>query len=150
MLMGFFDMEALHTHEHHELLTSFPEHIVTPTRYWLQLGGRHGNQNVSLMTDTVHRFIHALVSHSIAGQDDCIGKVTITDLFILYSIFERVPIHLGYVLADYLVHQGTHTRLKTITTGTYITRLIIEVDLVSTSPDSSQAPTSWKSIGTPN
>ncbi|KAJ0962269.1 hypothetical protein J5N97_030097 [Dioscorea zingiberensis] len=125
MLMGFYDKDAFHT----RLLTSFPEDIITLTRYWLQLGGCHGNQNTSYMSDLVHRFILALVSRSIAGQDDNTGKVTISDLFILYSIFERVPIHLGYVVADYLVHQGTHTRLKTITAGPYITRLIIGMGL---------------------
>ncbi|KAJ0985465.1 hypothetical protein J5N97_003821 [Dioscorea zingiberensis] len=120
-------MESLHTR--HELLTTFPKHIITPTRYWLQLGGRHGNQNASLMTNMVHRFIHALVSRSIVGRDDSTGKVIVTDLFFPYSIFERVPIHLGYVLSDYLVHQETHTRFKTITAGPYITRLIIGLGL---------------------
>ncbi|KAJ0962200.1 hypothetical protein J5N97_030028 [Dioscorea zingiberensis] len=81
------------------------------------------------MSDPVQRFIHALVRRSIAGRDDSTGKVTISHLFTLYSIFERVPIHLGYVLTDYLVHQGTHTRLKTITAGPYITRLIISMGL---------------------
>ncbi|KAJ0965249.1 hypothetical protein J5N97_026387 [Dioscorea zingiberensis] len=106
LLMSFYDREALHTREHREFLTSFPDHIITAGRYWVQLGGRHGNNKVILMSDPVRRFIHALVSRSIAGRDDSTGKVTVTDLFILYNIFERIGL-VGHVGGRYkLIGQG--------------------------------------------
>ncbi|KAJ0985422.1 hypothetical protein J5N97_003778 [Dioscorea zingiberensis] len=135
MLMGFYDRKALHTRELRELLTTFPDHIIMAARNWVQLGGCHENHKASLMFNPVHRFIHALVSRSISGRDDSTGVVTVTDLFILYSILERVPIHLGYVFVDYLVHQGTHTRLRTITAGPYITCLIIGMGLEEKTED---------------
>ncbi|KAJ0967993.1 hypothetical protein J5N97_024910 [Dioscorea zingiberensis] len=120
--MGIYDQDYLRI-PGTRLLTSFPGHIISHSRYWQQLGGGP-NKKASSMTDPVHRYIHALVSRTIAGRTDSTGVVTVSDRFLLYSIFERTPIHLGYVLADYIAHQGQSHKHKHIIAGPYITRLI--------------------------
>ncbi|KAJ0963137.1 hypothetical protein J5N97_028259 [Dioscorea zingiberensis] len=89
MYMGFYDLESIHTSQYKELLTALPEHIITPSRYWLHLGGCYGNNKASLISDPVHCYIHALISRTIAKRDDSMGVVTDTEHFLLYNIFER-------------------------------------------------------------
>ncbi|KAJ0963094.1 hypothetical protein J5N97_028216 [Dioscorea zingiberensis] len=91
MYMGFFNREFIHTREYKELLTAFPEHIITPSRYWLQLGERYRNNKASLMSDLVHRYIHALVSRTIAGRDDSIDIVTSTSASYCTSFSSECP-----------------------------------------------------------
>ncbi|KAJ0963128.1 hypothetical protein J5N97_028250 [Dioscorea zingiberensis] len=117
------------TPEYNGTLTAFPERTISSVSFWVQLGERHDNNKASLITDPVHRYIHALISRTIAGRSDNCGVVIVTDRLFLYSIIERVPIHLRYVLADYLAHQRQSTRLTDIHAGPYSTSLIIGMGL---------------------
>jgi len=45
---------------------------------------------------------------------------------------QRVPLHLGHIVAEYIRHQGQYARVGVIFCGPYITRLIIGIGLLDT------------------
>lgn len=68
--------------------------------------------------------MQAVIARSFAGQADNTGVVGWQESLFLYSITERDPIHLDYMLADFIAHQGQHVSLGAIFAGPYIMRLI--------------------------
>lgn len=56
----------------------------------------------------------------ITGRVDNTGVVGWQELLFLYSMTEHRPIHLGYMLADFIAHQGQYVRLCMIFSGPYI------------------------------
>lgn len=51
-------------------------------------------------------YVHSIIAHSIVGRADDTGVVGRQELLFLYSITERCPIHLGYILAEFIAHEG--------------------------------------------
>lgn len=46
------------------------------------------------------------------------------ELYLMQSMVDYCPIHLGHMLVDFLAHQGQHVGLSAIFTELYITRLM--------------------------
>lgn len=43
---------------------------------------------------------------------------------------QRVPIHMGYIVADYISHQSQYLRIGTLFVGPYITWLLFKIGLL--------------------
>lgn len=50
--------------------------------------------------------MYAVITHSFVGLSDNTGVVGQHELLFLYSMTERHPIHLGYMLVDFIAHLG--------------------------------------------
>lgn len=74
--------------------------------------------------------MHAVIAHSFEGRDDSTRVLGQKELLFLYSMVERCPIHLGYMLVDFISYQGQHILLGEIFTGPYIMRWIKGMGLV--------------------
>lgn len=71
-----------------------------------------------------------MLTRGTRGRLDLTGVGSLSDLLMLYNIFERYPLHLGYFFANMLAHQGYYVCLGAIFTGPYITRLIRGMGLI--------------------
>ena len=131
VFLGIYTHDFALSIDFQHLPLDFPSHM-TPSAYWktLNIGTNPDSKRASLLKNPAHRYIHALLTRTIAGRADSTSVVTRSDLLLLYSIVERLPIHLGYIMADLISHQGHYPRLAKIFTGPYITRLIRGMGLI--------------------
>ena len=62
-------------------------------------------------------YAHAVMSRSLAGRADNSGMIGWQELYFLYNMIKRCLIHLGHVLANFLICQGQLMRLSAIFAG---------------------------------
>lgn len=89
-----------------------------------------GLTKTSFIVDPTLWYIHAVIAQSFAGRANSQGVVGKQELLYLYSRTQRKPLYLGFILAEFLSHQGQHTRLSSIITGPYITHFIQGIWLI--------------------
>ena len=68
--------------------------------------------------------IHTLLSRSLIRQEDSIGVVSARDILYLYSMVERITIHLGYEIVNFIKHHAHNLKVSVIFVGPYIMRLL--------------------------
>lgn len=61
------------------------------------------------------------MASTFASREDSTGVVMQHEFLFLYNLVEHRPIHLGYVLANFLAHQGQHVCPGAIFADPYIT-----------------------------
>lgn len=83
-----------------------------------------GLTKATCIVDLALCYIHAVIARSFAGKADSQGVIGGHELLYLYTITEHRPFHLGFILAEFLTHQGQYTRLSSIFAGLYTTYLI--------------------------
>ena len=78
--------------------------------------------------------MHKLLVHTISGRRESTGVVSRRDLFYIYSMREKVAIHLGHAWAWYLDSQASRPRAGAVCCGPYITRLARNLGLFNRLP----------------
>ena len=76
-----------------------------------------------------YKYIHALLSKIVTSHGDITGVLGRLDLLYLHSMTSE-PVHLGYVVADYIRHQRQYRRMSVLFAGTSITHLIRGMGLI--------------------
>ena len=67
----------------------------------------------------VHYYVRTLLSRTIAGRGDNTGVINHSELYMMYSMTEWYPIHLGPILANLIARQAQHALFGTIFEGPY-------------------------------
>ncbi|WP_375645352.1 hypothetical protein, partial [Bartonella sp. CL5QHWL] len=120
------------TEEYENLPADYPV-TLTPQRAYRAVCGLGQYEPVVSKATSLslpsNRYIHAILTRSVSGRGDSTGLLNRQDLLYLYSMVKNVPLHLGYVLAEYLRHQGQYARVGVIFAGPFITRLLIGMGL---------------------
>lgn len=102
-------MDFINIEEYTQLSSDYPFGI-TPSRVCRILHGdfqyEPGSIKAILLIRPAHRYIHAILSKSVNGWGESTGALSKIDLLYLYSMVLSFLIHLGYILVDYLQHQG--------------------------------------------
>ncbi|KAJ0483846.1 hypothetical protein HanIR_Chr13g0669201 [Helianthus annuus] len=81
--------------------------------------------------DPLYHYMHLVIAKTIRGRMTNSVRVTATDLFLLYSIFESIPCNIAHSLASYF-NQYTPQRLpRNLMGGSYITRLAKSLEFLS-------------------
>ncbi|KAK8952718.1 ABC transporter C family member 13 [Platanthera guangdongensis] len=107
----------------HEFPTGVP-----PSKFWQSITRRNLLYEARAAKSTqicspALRYIQHLIGHSINGRAMNQNVAGWQDLLYLFSMHRRVPLHLGRVLAHYLLRQATYLPLKSIGGSHYITRI---------------------------
>lgn len=84
----------------------------------------------SFLNSPTLRYVHGVMARSFSWQASNTSVVGRQELLFLHSLTKHHPLHLRYVLAKFIIHQGKHTLLGTIFVRPYITRLIRGVGLM--------------------
>jgi len=123
-------MRTNQTEEYESLPADYPG-TLTPQRAYRAVCGlgqyEPGVSKATSLSQPSYRYIHAILTRSVSERGDSTGVLSRQDLLYLYSMVKSVPLHLGYVLAEYLRHQGQYARIGVIFAGPFITRLLIRM-----------------------
>ena len=79
------------------------------------------------MNRRAYKYIHALLS---SGHGDSTGVFSCLDLLYLHSMTRSEPVHLWYIVADYIRYQRQYHCMGMLFAGTHITCLIRRMGLV--------------------
>jgi len=105
--LGLYEEAFTQTEDYEQLPTDYPGSL-TPQRVYRALcGGREykpGISKASCLTHTAHRYVHAILSRSVSGRGDSTGVLSRHELLYLHSMVQRVPLHHGHIVAEYLRH----------------------------------------------
>ena len=109
---------GLYTHEETsqpvvlDSLCRYPDGV-TMDLIWRQIADGRNFQaanklKATYLWDPLHRYMHRVIAHSIAGHKVTSGGVIINDVFCLYCLITRTQCNMAYMLADYLTsNMGT-------------------------------------------
>lgn len=120
--LGIYTEEEVKSPIFTHALTQCPSNIQD---YWFMhstSGVWCKNNNSTTFRDPRYRYIHRVLANTIRGRTSNRHRVSSTDLYHLYSIFESRPCNIALSLALYFEHYRTH-HPKNLMGGAYITRL---------------------------
>ena len=89
---------------------------------------------LSVLRSPLLSYMHRLLAQSINATRDSPGVVGEHDLFYLYSMRERYPIHLGYAVANFIMGQAQRRKTAALYAGHFITHLVRGMGLWSELP----------------
>ena len=72
----------------------------------------------------MYRYLYVLLSHTLTEWGDNTEVMPWMDILFRYIMIKWVQLHLGYIVADYLIHQGQCPRIKILFTWPYINELV--------------------------
>lgn len=132
LLFGIYDTDFTSTPQCKKFLIDFSP-SVTLRGIWQCL--RHnrsyelGLSKISFLTCLAHKYVHTVMAHSFTTRADTTIIVGRQELLFLYSITQSRPIHLGYIMANFIVCQDQHVHMGTIFLRLYTMRLIKGIGL---------------------
>ena len=88
------------------------------------------NNDSKTFKDFLYQYMHRVISNTIRGRTSNPHRVSTTDLFHLYSIFESVPCNIAHGLASYFEYYDAR-RPKNLMGGSYITRLAKSLGVIN-------------------
>lgn len=108
LLLGPYDVHFTLTQQYKDLLIGFhvkviPAHL-PPLKQQAKL--RAGLTKVTFQCWLGHRYMHMVIARLITYQGNNIVVVRRQELYFLHDMVRYHPIHLGHVLADFIVHKG--------------------------------------------
>ena len=125
--MGLYTEEFVSSPAYRQLATCFPRRE-SMSAYWWQVsrGPEYAptRSKGSTLRSPVLRYMHRLLAQSINARRDSPGVVGEHDLFYLYSMRERYPIHLGYAVANFIMGQAQRRKTAALYAGHFITHLV--------------------------
>ena len=74
-----------------------------------------------MLSHPAYRYIHALLTRTVAGCGYSTGVLGRLNLLYLHSMAQSEPIHLEYIVPDYIRHQRQYHRVEVLFACTYIT-----------------------------
>ena len=100
--IGLYTDEFVDSQDYHELQVNFTVAFIL-AHYWRQINKDLNYElmrsKASTLESSAFCYIYKLLVHTINGCVDSMGVVSIRDLFYLYSMREKIPIHMGHALA---------------------------------------------------
>lgn len=85
----------------------------------------------STLASPEHRYIYSLLSHTLIECGDNTNVTSMIDVYYLYSIVKRIPIHLEHMLAWFIKHQAQDPCVVVIFVSPFITWLVHSLGLLS-------------------
>ena len=134
---GFYTKEFTQTDAYRELQVDWPSNF-NDQQYWRSISREMEyaptTSKASRLCHPELRYVHKLLVHTITGRRESTGVVSRRDLFYIYSMREKVAIHLGHAWAWYLNSQASRPRAGGVCCGPYITRLARNLGLFNRLP----------------
>lgn len=109
VLLSLYDGYYINTKEYAQLPTDYPLDL-TLAHIFRALCNNYlfisGHSKSSMLSRPSYRYVHAILSRSVTGRGEGVGSLSQLDLLYLHSMNQRKPLHLGYIVPDYLRHQS--------------------------------------------